>query len=148
MAATYHPFQKLCCVTRTVEGSLLLAAAGPNILTYDLKTRKLLSHAPPFYDAASEEDQDLNHGPGPAKRRKLDHPNLSQEASEESVEIVAERRKGERRRPKLEESKLPNVSHLVAISDGRTVIAVTTEDKCISVFSLSNAGRLTVKSQR
>ena len=152
MAATHHPFQKLCLVPRTVEKlSLLLAAAGPSILTYDSETRKVLSHGPPFGEAIPKDDwqaQESANGPSPAKRRKLDHPTLSQEASEESVEIVAERRKGERRKPKIEESKPPNVSHLIATSNGRSVIAITTEDKCITVFSLSRAGNLIVESQR
>ena len=152
MAATHHPFQKLCLVPKTMERpSLLLAAAGPSILTYDLEIRKVLSHGPPFGEAISKDDWQAHasaNGPSPAKRRKLDHATLSQEASEESVEIVAERRKGERRKPKIEESRLPNVSHLIATSNGRSVIAITAEDKCITVFSLSSVGKLLIESQR
>lgn len=148
MATAHHPFQKLCYVPRTAKRpSLLLAAAGATILTYDLEIRKLLNHGPPFDEAASE-DKDSIDGPSPAKRRKLDHSKLSQENSEDSVEIVAERKKGERRKPKVEESKLPNVSHLIATSNGRNVIAITTEDKCITVFTLDSVGRLIVESQR
>lgn len=148
MAATHHPSQKLCCVPRTVKRpSLLLAAAGAVILTYDLETRKLLNYGPPFDEAASEEGDSIDR-PNPAKRRKLNHSTLSQETSEDSVEIVAERKKGERRKPKVEESKLPNVSHLVATSNGQNIVAVTTEDKCIIVFSLTSICRLIVESQR
>ena len=148
MAATHRPFQKLCCVPSTVERpSLLLAAAGAVILTYDLETRKLLNHGPPFDEAASE-DEDSIDGAEPAKRRKLNHSTLSQETSEDSVEIVAERKKGERRKPKVEESKLPNVSHLVATSNGQNIVAISAEDKCIIVFSLTSVCRLIVESRR
>jgi hypothetical protein len=154
MPSRAHPFQKLCCVPETSErSSILLAAAGSSILTFDL-TGSLVSHGPPFEEPASfdwGEADDFTNGPSPFKRRKIEHPNalsISREASEDSVEIVAERQKGERRRPKVEESMLPNVSHLISTSDGRAIISVTTEDKSINTFAMSNAGKLIIKSQR
>ena len=152
MISTPHPVQKLCCVSRTPEQpSFLLAAAGPNILSFAFNNGSLLSHGPPFGD--SEYDVEMSaensaNGPSPAKRRRLDHSTVSREESEESVEIVAERRKGERRKPKVEDSRPPTVSHLIATSDGRKIIAVTTEDKTITVYSLMSSGRLIVDSQR
>lgn len=149
-----HPFQKLCCVPETSERSaVVLAAAGSSILTFDL-TGNLVSHGPPFEEPASldgGEAEDSTNGLSPFKRRKIEHPktlSISREASEDSIEIVAERQKGERRKPKVEESKLPSVSHLISTSDGRAIISVTTEDKSINTFELSNAGKLIIKSQR
>ncbi len=148
MGTRHHPAQKLCWVSRT---SLLLAASGSRILTYNLETGKLLSHGPPFDENTSKENHQTAgsaYGPSPTKRRKFDHPNSSRETSDGSVEIVAERKKGERRKPKVKASNLPNVSHLIASSNGRNVIAVTTEDKCITVYSLILSGRLLIESRR
>ena len=152
MALRPHPFQKLCHVPKTSgRSSLLLAAAGPTIFVFTAVNGSLLNHVPPVVETDPEKELDEDEFaavPNAAKRRKLDHPALSRDESEDSVEIVAERRKGERRKPKVENSKLPNVSHLVATSDGRHIIAVTTEDKSINIYSLMDSGQLTLISQR
>jgi hypothetical protein len=155
MTPRFHPFQKLCYTSGTSETPpLLLAAAGPSVVSFDPIKGSILTQGPSFEEEKSENDEEelrAGEGPSPSKRRKLEHPNsssLSREQSEESVEIVAERRKGERRKPKVEGSKLPNVSHLIATSNGRNVIAVTAEDKSISVFYRKDRGRLILQTCR
>jgi hypothetical protein len=146
-----HPFQKLRIVPGTTgRPSVILAAAGPSLRTYDLSNKRLLCQGPPFREVSDACNDSIN-GPSPSKRRKLDHSSaagISREASEESVEIVAERKKGQRKRPKVEESRLPNVSHILSTANGATIIAVTTEDKCITVFTITKAGELLVESRR
>lgn len=154
MASRPHPFQKLCLVSASARRPpILVAAAGSSIRTYDYLTNKLLSYGPPFYEESdsSERDASTVNGSTSAKRRKLNQgptASISREASDESIEIVAERQKGQRKRPKVEDLKVPNVSHVLATTDGATVLAVTTEDKCISVFALVETGELEVKSRR
>ena len=69
--------------------------------------------------------------------------------SEDSVEIIAERQKGERRKPKVVELTKPSsISHALAASDGQVVITVTAEDKSINVFSFLDDGKLLLQSRR
>jgi hypothetical protein len=146
-----HPFQKLRIIPGTPgRPTTLLAAAGPSICAYDFTNKRLLHQGPPFREVSDPCNDNIN-GPSPSKRRKLDHSSaatISREPSEESVEIIAEREKGQRKRPKVEDSKLPNVSHILSTADGASIIAVTTEDKCITVFSIDEAGELLVESRR
>ncbi|OCT48234.1 tRNA (guanine-N(7)-)-methyltransferase non-catalytic subunit TRM82 [Cladophialophora carrionii] len=147
------PFQTLCCV-QPVENQqpFLLAASGPLISTFNLKDGSLLSQWP-----RSKEEQDQNgttadgDADRPAKRQRLEEDapvELPREESEESIEIISERKKGERRRPKVEHTTLPNVSHIVVTSNGKTVICVTSEDKSITVFDVQLGGVLDLKSRR
>ncbi|KAK4943802.1 tRNA (guanine-N(7)-)-methyltransferase non-catalytic subunit trm82 [Elasticomyces elasticus] len=90
-------------------------------------------------------------GTRPSKRRRIDvegQTGISRNDSEDSVEIISERKKGERRKPKVESSKLPNITHIITTSDAATVITVTAEDKSINVFSVGYGGVLTLQSQR
>jgi tRNA (guanine-N(7)-)-methyltransferase subunit TRM82 len=145
------PFQQLCCVQPTESSTpFLLAAAGSLISSFDLRDGSLIAcwprekeHLPlTGIDAAGED------GP-PSKKRKLDlEPNLSREASEESLEIISERRKGERRRPKVESTVQANVSHLITTSGGKHVVCVTAEDKSIKVFDVENRQILKLRSER
>ncbi|KAJ9614490.1 tRNA (guanine-N(7)-)-methyltransferase non-catalytic subunit trm82 [Cladophialophora chaetospira] len=146
------PFQTLCCVQPVEdEQAFLLAASGPIITTFDLKHGSFLSRWPPSKDeihhiATNEDEEDR-----PAKRQKLDEDlpaELHREESEESIEIISERKKGERRKPKVESSTLPNVSHIIVTSDGKTVIAVTAEDKSVSVFDIQTGGVLNLRNKR
>ncbi|KAI1612624.1 hypothetical protein EDD37DRAFT_625328 [Exophiala viscosa] len=151
-----HPFQKICCVQPVNdEQPFLLAAAGPVISTFNLRDGSILSQLPPMeVEEATEGDgpSDANgDGSRPSKRRRIEvegQAGLSRNESEDSVEIISERKKGERRKPKVESSKLPNITHIIATSDAARAITVTAEDKCINVFSVSSAGILTLQSQR
>src|ERR1700761_5905476 len=134
------PFQTLCCVQPAGnQQPFLLAASGPVISTFDLKDGSLLSQWPPSKTENHEQNGLPRNGVDsrPAKRQKLDEAapaELSRAESEESIEIISERKKGERRKPKVENSTLPNVSHIIVTSTGKTVIAATGEDKSVTVF--------------
>jgi tRNA (guanine-N(7)-)-methyltransferase subunit TRM82 len=155
-----HPFQKLCYIEKTT--GLLFAAAGPYIYSLSSASGDILSTWPPnFNDGLSDGEDGIatqkHHiGEPPSKKRKLSIPGEAAESSDSStsVEIVAERAKGQRRKAKAIDSKLPNVSHLIAAKDQKHIIAVTSEDKCIRVFELGNVleagktGRLKLLSER
>ena len=151
----FHPFQKLCVTQHGIgRRRRLFAATGHNLITLDLDTGRLLSRYPPTMGSNDDSDDydDAELLSSPAKRRKLDNgiPDVvSRQESEESIEIVAERQKGERRRPKPPpDDKLPNISHMVLTSDGLHVITATVEDKSINVFSTTPPGRLRLASTR
>jgi tRNA (guanine-N(7)-)-methyltransferase subunit TRM82 len=156
-----HPFQKLCYVDMG-HRDLLFAAAGSYIYSFWLASGEILSTWP------SNSDDDLSDtgngvaakkdhaGESPSKKRKLSAQGVAAESSDSSisVEIVAERAKGQRRKRKTIDSKPPNVSHLIAAKDQKHIIAVTTEDKCIRVFELGSVleqgggGKLKLLSKR
>ena len=148
----HSPFQRLCCIQPVGDQQpFLLAASGPCISSFDLRDGSLLSQWSP----SAEEDRDhggtTTNGEGPpTKRRKIeaDVPEeVPREESDESVEIISERKKGERRKPKVENSTLPNVSHIVTTSNGKTVICVTGEDKTVTVLEVQS-GVLSMKTRR
>ncbi|KIW76600.1 hypothetical protein Z517_09044 [Fonsecaea pedrosoi CBS 271.37] len=149
-----YPFQKLCCV-QPVDGQhpFLLAASGPVVNSLNLKDGTLLSEWRPFDEEDEEYDEARTNGEEarPPKRRKIgDGPRgePSHLESEDSIEIISERKKGERRKPKVENTTLPNVSHIIATSDGKTAICVTAEDKSVIVFDVLARGVLHLKSRR
>lgn len=146
----HYPFQKLCCV-QPVDGQqpFLLAASGAVISSFNLKDGSLLSRWPPL--ANEDEDRIKREGTRPTKRRKIEegnHAELSRDNLEDSVEDKTERMKSERRKLKIESSKLLNVSHIVTTSDGVNVIAVTGEDKAVGVFNVRAGGILELLNQR
>src|SRR3954454_8490590 len=139
-----HPFQKVCYIEKNID--LLFAAAGPYIYSLSLVSGDILSTWPPNFDGSLCDAEDAtttqNHhiAESPSKKRKLSIAGEAAESgdSSTSVEIVAERAKGQRRKAKTIDSKLPNVSHLITTKDQKHIIAVTSEDKCIRVFELGN----------
>ena len=157
-----HPVQKLCYLDGSDD--LYFAAAGPYI--YSVSREKadetvIVSTWPgEDDDCFSEAENGLAASKDPvrpSKKRKLSEGEAASESSESSisVEIVAERAKGQRRKAKSVQSKLPNVSHLIAAKDRKHVIAVTAEDKCIRVLELTSVlesrhhrGRLKLLTQR
>lgn len=143
------PVHKVCHVHDESNGKdFLLAATGPCIQSLACSDGRLMSMWPRDEDAESSED-DTEDADRPSKRVKLDRE--ASELSEASIEIVAdgkERQKGERRRPKIPNTTLPHVSHLITTSDARHAIAVTAEDKAVRVFSISRSGRLRQLSSR
>jgi tRNA (guanine-N(7)-)-methyltransferase subunit TRM82 len=159
----YHPFQKLCYSKQSGRIGFLLAATGPHVLCVDLENGGVPSKWPDNVDRPTDgksyegsrngdlPSESMEDDPS-SKRRKL---SPSQEDKEEespgssvSIEFVSERAKGQRRKKKIVDSALPNVSHVVATLDGRHVIVVTAEDKCIRVFSINSSGRLKLSSER
>lgn len=156
-----HPFQKLCYIDKG-NSSLLLAAAGSHIYSLCLASGSILSTWPStsdddFSDAENGISARKDHpGEPSSKKRRLSPQGAAAEWSDSSVsvEIVAERAKGQRRKRKVIDSKLPNLSHLVTTKDAEHVIAVTTDDKCIRVFELESVsqpgveGKLKLLSER
>ena len=149
-----HPFQKLCYVEN--DSGVLFAAAGPYIYSLSLASGEIVSTWP---SNSNDDLCDSENGvtaqkdpPGepPSKKRKLSADGAAAESSDSStsVEIVAERAKGQRRKAKVIDSKLPTVSHLIAAKGQKHVIAVTTEDKRLRVLEIGKRGRLKLLSQR
>ena len=150
----HHAFQKLCYFGFTLDGpQLLLAAAGSQIFSFCLRSGDLLAQWPSKDDETGDSDLPENGEDGredepPSKKRKMTKSNESSTDSSESVEIVAERAKGQRRKAKVVNATLPKVSHLIATKDKKNVVAVTAEDKCIRVFELRKGARLKLLSER
>jgi len=145
-----YPFQKIYYVGPRGNGfDILLAAAGSHIFSFDIPSGTLLGQWPSDSQDGKESDASQSDE-WPAKRRKVAANGEGDVFSEssESVEFVAERVKGQRRKKKTVESKLPNVSHLVMSKDRKHIISVTAEDKCIRVFELRGNGKLRVLSSR
>ncbi|RMZ87528.1 hypothetical protein DV736_g5249, partial [Chaetothyriales sp. CBS 134916] len=151
MATIRYPFQKLCSTGSSGDrGPFLFAACGPDILTFLVSSGKIASRWSVTSQLGSSQAEDSEH---PSKRRKVEHEqnggSQSRQESEESIEIKVERHKGERKKAKAEQSRASNVSHLVATSDGQTLISVTADDKTIRVFDIEGeSGSLVVKSSR
>lgn len=154
MTTPQFPAYKLCSVHRD-STDLILAATGSCIQSLSLTATKPLSIWPRGVDNPSDEERD--NEARPAKRLKLGNegkPTLGREtseASEASIDIKVEgkpRQKGERRKPKVPDTSLPHVSHLVATSDGNYAVAITVEDKAVRVFQISDSGNLQQLSSR
>jgi len=151
----HFPAHKLCAIDRKPAG-LILAATGTCIQSLTLNGDQPLSIWPRDHVESSggEESGDESR---PVKRLKLDDgekPSLAREASEASeasIDIKVEgrpRQKGERRKPKIPDTSLPHISHLIATSDGGHAIAITSEDKTVRVFKVSDSGKLQLLSSR
>lgn len=154
-----HPFQKLCYLKASFDlPGALLAASGPYICCFDFQ-RGFVARWP--VDDEEEDTPDAERhdvkgdgggGERPAKRRRLsgDEDGLMvRQDSEESVEIISERVKGQRRKPKpLSKTKLPDISHMLATSNGKSILVVTADDKCIRVLERRKSGKLRGVSER
>lgn len=149
-----YPFQKLCCVQPVNnQQPFLVAASGPLIISFGLNDGSVLGRWPNQDSTTQDESSEGATGNGnrASKRRKLDTEDttrLSRQSSEDSIEIISERKKGERRKPKVESTQQPNISHLLATSDGTTVIAVMAEDKSVNVFEVKSESTLKLQSKR
>ena len=82
----------------------------------------------------------------PGKRRKLSSSGNVSEST--STEIVVENGRSKRRKPRGQGSFSPSVIKLVGTSNGKYLIAVTGEDKCIRVFGIQRDGSLETISER
>jgi len=155
MTNPHFPAHKLCLVQQD-STDIILAATGTCIQSLSLTSTEPFS-VWPRQDVGNPSDNE-NLGDGrPAKRPRLENgenPNLrleTSEASEASIDIKVEgnpRQKGERRKPKIPDTSLPHVSHLIATSNGKHAIAITTEDKAVRVFEISESGNLQQLSSR
>lgn len=157
-----HPFQKLCCVRASLDlPEALLAASGPYVCCYDFQ-KGLVAR----WSTDDEDEEDLpdierkeangDGGDGgderPAKKRRLSGNEaglIPRQDSEESVEIISERVKGRRKKPKpLTKAKPPDVSHMLATLDGKSIVVVTADDKCIRVLERGKSGKLRGVTER
>lgn len=144
----HHPVQTLCCV-QPVDGQqpFLLAASGPLIRSFNLKDGSLLSQWPRVGEAdAGDTSTHQNNGneSRPTKRRRVEDGN-EVETLRDNPDHLPERNSEDQ---KVVNSKLPNVVHILATSDGASVITLTWEDKSINVFSVRPGGSLDLESQR
>ena len=154
-----HPFQKLCFAkASTGLPEVLLAACGAHLCCYDFQ-KGLVARWPvsednedDLSDYEAEQPNGNDDGERPTKRQRLsghEESLPSRHESEESVEIISERAKGQRRKPKpTVEPKLPDVSHILATESGRHIVVVTADDKCIRVLERRKDGRLRSISER
>jgi len=153
-----HPFQRLYLLKQEQHGkTILLAAAGSSIISFDAEDGKLLSRWPLGESEELEGDgrqsgSELEqNGKRAIKRRKIDSNGASKpprQESEESVEIVAERQKGQRRKSKIVDDKAPKVSIVTGTSDGQYLVVATAEDKAIRVLEVVENGMLKQRSIR
>lgn len=156
MTDVYFPAHKICFIAKG-GNHILLAATGSCIQSLSYPTGEKLSIWPRDDFDNSSDDEEEQQEDRPSKRQRLSDPENANfrrqdsEVSEASIEIVAEgqrRQKGERRRPKIPDVTLPNVSHLIVTTSGRNAIAITAEDKAVRVFRISRNGRLRQQSLR
>ena len=157
-----QPFQGLVCCPNAsnVRSSILLAASGPYIYSFDAQDGSYLSSWPSqglerrevalaevswAEESTSTKACESTEVERPPKRRRT---SLSRAVSSStSAEILIESQ------VKTDSNKTPQVSHadvsrLICTSNGGHVIAVTGEDKAIRVFQLWEDGSLTQISER
>ena len=152
------PYQCLliCSATEEPSKKILVAAQGSFISTFDILTGNLLCtwpHTKQFANTVqgnteTPRGEDLKNGrqsedtnsPPAAKRQKTSSSAPASDSS--SAEIVVEDEAKEM-------NSLSNAVILLAVtSDGKYLIAATSEDKCIRVLELSTKGELEQYSER
>lgn len=139
----------------------LLAASGPYILTFSALDGNHLSSWPPN-QAVEQNAQELITGGDtgieypeidsneytaerPQKRRKL---SSAREDSGSSAEIVVGFHSRDLGGLETKQSSSSSIANIACTSTGQYVVAVTGEDKCISVFELTACGILNQLSER
>ncbi|KAI0842095.1 hypothetical protein F5Y06DRAFT_258972 [Hypoxylon sp. FL0890] len=165
------PYQ---CLTRLGRSSILCAAKGTSLHTFDLDsgssflsswthpaTKKAENSEAQEKEAGQEgqEGQDLNEqesGQPPSKKRKLDSddkPNSEGKDSHADTKIVEATANGNGKNKQKAESRgqqpeFPFVNLLAATEDGSHLVAVTGQDKTLWVFEHDGKGVLKELSQR
>lgn len=151
------PFQRLlfCSKKGQRQLNIILAASGPSIRSFNASNGVFLSkwsHLDPTRSLKVSNGHDEDLSPGgeveepPEKRRKFSPSREPSEAP--SAEIIVESPNSKRRKPKPLVQHVPFVTSLCSSNDGRHVVAVTGEDKCIRVLRLLPDGSLTQLSER
>ncbi len=157
-----HPFQCLLHCAQTdestqVKSSILVAASGPYIHTFDVSHGSFLSTWPSRHSSGSPSQSNggstskpqnaaLNtlseQGSRPrSKRQKISSTNDHYDSS--SAEIIVENANDS-----IPQMSDPVVIKLAGTRNGRNVVAVTGDDKCIRTFDLSDSGILEQRSER
>ena len=158
-----HPYQCLLYCSRPgqAEAGILVASSGPYIHTFNVHNGTHISTWPSGQELgkASKDDATAELGSGvtgktethqedpqrPRKRQKLSPP---RDDSASSAEIVVNGGDADDEHARLKQAISPPVIKLAGTSDGRHVVAVTGEDKCIRVFELPEDGCLIQLSER
>ncbi|KAF2836472.1 hypothetical protein M501DRAFT_959805 [Patellaria atrata CBS 101060] len=120
----YDRFPFSCLDCSIPEGNenhrILFAASGPKIFSINLEKKSNIQVWPQADNQAKRADQENDdHGEPPGKKRKLSPPPGS-----------------------------PNILKLTLSHNRKHLVAVSSEDKCIRVFSVSEQGSLDQLSQR
>lgn len=138
MASFQHPFQSLELVKRQSQGlsNVLVASAGPHIYSYAAESGQRLAvwpqHVETSHAAASGPTSTSENQAPPEKRIKLSSPETESEDKPSANTSLT----------------WTNIPMVLATSDGKHVVALTAEDKCIRVFSLSEDGKFKELSSR
>ena len=128
-----HPLQRnLARSSASLSERILVAAAGPRLLTYRLSDGGLVSSW--TNEVATPPSTLTESRPSPSKRRKL---SVSEKSS--SQHYVG------RRQPS---ACGPSVITLAFAHGGHHVITASDDDKCIRVFGLDDGGHLELLNER
>lgn len=148
-----------CSRPEVPDKDVLVAASGPYIHTFNASDGDHLSTWPVpeekktfnRADLTSKTDSNESSGPSfasgvsepPQKRRKL-----SSATSDSSAEIVVENERGDVGSSNLRHVSKSPIIKLACDSFARHVVAVSGDDKALSVFDLSKGGGLSQLSKR
>ena len=150
-----HIFQCLLVCKLDAPGisEVLLAASRSRIFVFSMSSGNLISTWQSSLKSAAaslraENFLSEDHGPAerPAKRLKKCSPKEGSDTS--STEIVTEDAQTKPVKSSRPQTGNANVIKLTATSDGRHVVAVTDEDKCVRVLHLDPNGCLRQLSER
>lgn len=140
MASFQHPFQSLKLVKRQSQGlpNVLVASAGSYIYSYAAESGQRLAvwpqHVETSRGATSAPTSTSEDQAPPEKRIRLSSP------ENDSEQKPAATTDGP--------TTWTNIPMVLATSDGKHVVALTAEDKCIRVFSLTEDGHFKELSSR
>lgn len=132
-------------------GGILVAATGPKIYTFDVENGRQLSVWPqsldpeksePIDTAPGDEVDSESQGP-PEKKRKLS-PSADDSKADDS-KVANGKDSGGKGKSTEEWTIIPI---LTTSADGKHLIALTGEDKCVRVFDANKDGKLTQLSGR
>ena len=155
-------FQSLLCCenTSTIRSSVLLAASGPHIYSFDAQDGTYLASWPSqalerkataLAEVPRAGDQKSTKGCGsteverPPKRRRTSLSRAVSSSTSAEIVVESEVETGSNEATQVSDA---DVSKLICTSNGRHVIAVTGEDKAVRVFQLWEDGSLTQISER
>ena len=164
MLSMVHPYQCLCYCQQAsqTETGILVGASGCCIHTFSAKNGRYLSTWPSLEKVArtqsvgqrSENESDVLYSKSysqdsserPTKRQKVCLARDESGSSSAEIVVAGDSDNGESLFPQ-QPLEVPIVK-LVGTSNGRQVVAVTGEDKCVRVFDLAANGTLTQLSER
>ena len=154
------PFQCIlfCTLAGEDKPTVLLAASRCHIFVFSITNRSLLSTWQDTEDqvvssatetgpaGSSSHLESHDHNEGPNKRQK--RAPAGSESDSSSAEIVTEDGQRKQLKSSKQSIKASNVIKLTATSDGRFIVAISDEDKCVRVLQLAACGKLQQLSKR